>query len=59
MKHSIVIPFHKNKDMLCYCLKTLERTIPFDIEIVIIGNNANPAELDFQLPSKYLGHFYL
>lgn len=39
--------------MLCYCLKTLERTIPFDIEIVIIGNNANPAELDFQLPSKY------
>lgn len=54
MKQSIIIPFHKNKDMLLYCLKTLEKTIPSDIEIVIIGNNAKSEEIDFQLPEKYI-----
>ena len=53
MKQSIIIPFHKNKDMLFYCLKTLVKTLPSDIEIVIVGNNANHEEIDFELPNRY------
>ena len=46
MKHSIVIPFHKDQGMLQYCLKRIRETIPksIDIEIIIVGNNANTAE---------------
>lgn len=51
MKHSIVIPFHKDLDMLRYCLKRIKETIPknLDIEIIVVGNNANAAELDFSI----------
>lgn len=49
MKQSIVIPFHKNRDMLFYCLKRIRKTVPADIEIIIVGNNSRPEELDFEI----------
>lgn len=39
--------------MLFYCLKTLVNTIPSDTEIIIVGNNANHEEIDFELPDRY------
>lgn len=52
MKQSIIIPFHKDKDMLLYSLKTLYETLPSnqDIEIIVVGNNQIPSELNFELP---------
>lgn len=52
MKQSIIIPFHKDKNMLLYSLKTLHETIPQnqDIEIIVVGNNRNSTELNFELP---------
>jgi GT2 family glycosyltransferase len=50
MKQSIVITFHKNKDMLFFCLKRLLKTTPDDVEIIIVGNNINPEFLDFEIP---------
>ena len=41
MKQSIIITFHKGKNMLFYCLKRLLETIPNDVEIIIVGNNVN------------------
>lgn len=49
MKQSIIITYHKNKDMLLFCLNRLLKTVPEDVEIFIIGNNVNPAELDVNI----------
>ncbi len=51
MKHSIVIPYHKDKNMILYSLKTLYETLPpeFDFEVIIVGNNRNPHELDLDI----------
>ena len=46
MKQSIIITFHKDKNMLFYCLKRLLDTISADIEIIIVGNNINHEDLD-------------
>ena len=50
MIQSIVITFHKGKDMLFYCLKRLLATTSDDVEIIIIGNNVNRKEIDFGIP---------
>ena len=49
MKESIIITYHKNKDMLLFCLNRLLKTTPDDVEILIIGNNVNKAELDVDI----------
>lgn len=49
-KQSIIIPFHKNIDMLRYCLRTLKRTIQDGIEVIVIGNNYKAAEIDVVVP---------
>ena len=57
MKESIIITYHKNKDMLLFCLNRVLKTTPGDVEILIIGNNVNKAELDVDIPNfrcKYL-----
>ena len=57
MKESIIITYHKNKDMLLFCLNRLLKTTPDDVEILIIGNNVNRAELDVDISNsrcKYL-----
>ena len=50
MKQSIIITFHKDKNMLFYCLKRLLETTPEEVEILIIGNNVNREALDFEIP---------
>lgn len=49
MIQSIIVTFHKNRDMLMYCLKRLVETTPDNVEIIIVGNNVNPIELDFEI----------
>lgn len=49
MTQSIVIPFHKDRDMLFYCLKRIKETVPEDVEIIIVGNNIHSGELDFTI----------
>lgn len=50
MKQSIIIPYHKDKKMIQYNIKTLISTLPKDIEIIIVGNNYNEDELDISFP---------
>lgn len=50
MKQSIIITFHKDKKMLFFCLQRLLETTPTDVEIVIVGNNIDYEELDFEIP---------
>lgn len=52
MKQSIIITYHKNKDMLLFCLNRLLKTVPKDVEIFIIGNNVNRAELDLEISNS-------
>lgn len=59
MKHSIVIPYHKDKNMILYSLKTLYKTLPSEIafEVIVVGNNRNSQELNFNIPYPNC-HFY-
>lgn len=53
MKQSIIMPYHRNREMLFYTLELLERNVPQEVEIIVVGNNDNPAELDFDLPKRF------
>lgn len=48
IKQSIVVLYHKNKQLLRYSLQTLLQTIPKGIEIIIVANNKNISEINFQ-----------
>lgn len=50
MKESIIIPYHKDKEMISYNVSILVSTVPQDVEIIIIGNNYNENELDISFP---------
>lgn len=52
MSQSIIITYHKNKDMLMFCLKRLLQTVPAHVELIVIGNNVNKSELDIRMPSE-------
>ena len=56
MLQSIIIPFHKDKDMLLFSLQTLFQTVKDirNIEIIIVGNNRNKCELNFDIPYQML-----
>ena len=41
MKQSIVMPYHRNRDMLLYTLSLIDRQLPQDIEIIVVGNSDN------------------
>lgn len=50
---AIIIPFHKNKNMLNLSLKTLIKTFQSQIpEILVIANNNNANEIDISLDSN-------
>lgn len=51
---SIIVPFHRNKDMLMTSLSTLECSVPKQIEIIIIANNQDPNEINIQVSSRYI-----
>lgn len=46
MKQSIIIPYYKNKQELYFTLDLLYKTIPQEVEVIIVANNPNPCELD-------------
>ncbi len=48
-KQSIIILYHKNKELLYFSLKTLQKTIPNNIEIIIVANNRNKDELNLSI----------
>jgi GT2 family glycosyltransferase len=51
---SIVIPFHKNADMLYLSLYTLSESInDLNVEIIVVANNACSNEIDLYLPESY------
>lgn len=52
-KQSIIMPYHRNKDMLLYTTSLLERIISPEVEIIIVGNNNNPSELDVKLSERF------
>lgn len=41
MDYSIIIPYHSNEYFLKLCLSSLNRTLPEDVEIVVVANNKN------------------
>lgn len=49
-KHTIIIPFHKNKKLLYYVLNLLQKTISPKVEVIVIANNYNKTEIDIQSP---------
>ena len=42
---SIIMPYHRNKQMLLYTTELLNKIIPKDVEIIVVGNNKNIDEL--------------
>ncbi len=50
---SVIMPYHRNKEMLLYTTSLLEKILPDDVEIIIIGNNANTSELDINLSDRF------
>lgn len=52
MNQSIIMPYHRNKDMLKYTIAQLDKFIDRDVEIIIVGNNTDAKELDVDLPSR-------
>lgn len=52
MKQSIIMPYHRNKSMLQYTTRQLEKIIDNDVEIIVVGNNSNRDELDVSLSSR-------
>ena len=52
MKQSIIIPYHRNKSMLLYTTRQLEKFIDSDVEIIVVGNNYNKEELDVELSPR-------
>lgn len=57
MKQSIIITYHKNKDMLQYCLKRILNTTSNDVEILIIGNNSNASELELDIDNPRIYYY--
>lgn len=52
LSQSIIMPYHRNKAMLQYTTSQLEKFIDSDVEIIVVGNNINSAELDVELSPR-------
>lgn len=46
---SIIVPFHSNKRLLDICLSTLTATTPDEVEIIVVLNNADSRQIDFDI----------
>lgn len=57
MKQSIIIPYHKDQEMIRYNVKTLIATISSEVEIIIVGNNYNTRELEIDFPYENCKYF--
>lgn len=52
LTQSIIMPYHKDKEMLLYTTDLLCKIVPNDVEIIVIGNNNDLRELDVQLNKR-------
>lgn len=52
-KQSLIMPYHSNKDMIKYTTEQLDRMIPKNVEIIIVGNNSIEKELDLNFSSRF------
>ncbi|MBO5478756.1 MAG: glycosyltransferase [Clostridia bacterium] len=52
-KQSIIMPYHRNKEMLVYTTTLLESILPKDVEVIIVGNNNNSEELNVKLSDRF------
>ena len=50
---SIIMPYHRNKQMLLYTTDLLDKIIPKDVEIIVVGNNSNEEELNVNLSERF------
>ncbi|MGE5502581.1 MAG: glycosyltransferase family 2 protein [Ignavibacteriales bacterium] len=50
MRLSVVVPYHSNQSLLDACISTLVETVRDDVEIILVKNNANEAEI--AVPTK-------
>lgn len=50
---SIIMPYHRNKQMLLYTTDLLNKIIPQEVEIIVVGNNSNLEELNVNLPDRF------
>lgn len=53
ISQSIIMPYHRNKQMLLYSTKLLNKIIPNEVEIIIVGNNSNTEELNINLSDRF------
>ena len=53
MSQSIVMPYHRNKQMLLYTTRLLDKIVPNDVEIIVVGNNNNIEELNVDLSDRF------
>lgn len=50
---SIIMPYHRNKQMLLYTTELLSKIVPEDVEIIIVGNNNDANELNIELSNRF------
>ncbi len=53
-KQSIIMPYHRNKEMLLYTTNLLNQIVSPEVEIIIVGNNDNINELDVSLSERFV-----
>ena len=49
MDYSIIVPHHSNARTLGFCLETLSRTVPAEVEIVVVLNNVDRDEIEIAI----------
>lgn len=49
---SVIMPYHRNKAMLLYTTSLLEKMLPSNVEIIVIGNNSDKNELEVELSPR-------
>lgn len=52
MNVSIVVPYHSNRNLLDACLRSLLKTVPDDVEIILVQNNADASKIGFEVESQ-------
>lgn len=50
-RQSVIIPYHKNKELLYYVLRLLLDTIPKSVEIIVIANNSDKSQIEIEYPA--------
>jgi GT2 family glycosyltransferase len=52
-EYSIIVPFHSNERLLRLCLETLLKTVPSDVEKIVVLNNHQARELPTDIRTSH------